>query len=177
MQRSAVPLLIVLCLGAACAGTFVPPEASDVPATTESALIQADTASIVVLPFDTLHPHVYGFERDHDELDPVELSFRDLCLLETVIDSVIQAQNSLLGTDSVRNKYRLLAREGYVLQVVPVRTVQGDTLVHVNALCGPDELPWRARLIQVQDGGSCYYQLWVDLTRRICLRFAVNGVA
>lgn len=68
--------------------------------------------------------------------------------------------------------------EKYGRQYVGARTPAGDIVVYLNCFCDPKRFTERDRdLVQVFDGGICYFQLKIDLARNKIFDFRTNGVA
>lgn len=67
----------------------------------------------------------------------------------------------------------------YYRQYVGFIDDKGNKVIFINAVCKAyvqkDDL--KKRWIFVFDGGSCFYQIKVDLTNKKCLDFSVNGEA
>lgn len=65
----------------------------------------------------------------------------------------------------------------YKFQFVGLLNPKGEKEVWVNALCRDFGQDWRTNVIMVNDGGSCYFNFYVNLTKQIFDRFDVNGSA
>jgi hypothetical protein len=66
----------------------------------------------------------------------------------------------------------------YVFQVVPAMTQLGDKVIWVNALCldGTEDIGnLRNEIVEVNDGGKCYFNIGFNLRRKTVTHFYVNG--
>jgi hypothetical protein len=54
--------------------------------------------------------------------------------------------------------------------------VKGEKWVFVNCLCNPMGSDWEKQLIVAKDGGSCYFQVLINLTKKEILGFTINGM-
>ena len=67
----------------------------------------------------------------------------------------------------------------YKVQYIPFITSNGRKKVFVNAFCDYnlnfDLLEWKKHLIQVYDGGSCFFHLIINLTDKKYEEFHTNG--
>jgi hypothetical protein len=66
----------------------------------------------------------------------------------------------------------------YGRQYMAVTSDKGQKMVYVNCVCDPTEFDYReTELIQVDDGGNCYFNFKVNLTTKRLFDFMENGVA
>lgn len=145
--------------------------------------VKADTSTIAVLPYDTSY---YWLFEEHEKCRNADLSPAELDQLEELVQRAVTDYMSkyahreeLAGDSAYWNQYRI-ARSGYVLQCIAVMNATGEKEVWVNALCDPDSPSkgsWQERILVVQDGGGCYYQMKVNLTKGTYADLSVNGVA
>ena len=63
----------------------------------------------------------------------------------------------------------------YKRQLVPFVNSRGEKEVYVNCCCDDTTSYWRKRLVDVLDGGSCYFQVRVNLTSQRYFDLSVNG--
>lgn len=68
---------------------------------------------------------------------------------------------------------------------------KGDSIIYLNAICyiGNDivfdknnkatqtRFDWQNHLFIVDDGGDCFWSIYINFSKRISFRFSVNGVA
>ncbi len=67
----------------------------------------------------------------------------------------------------------------YYRQYCVLRDQEGHRIAFLNAFCEVPaaHIPWDQVWIEVEDGGSCYFQVLFDLTTGRVLEFNVNGDA
>ena len=67
----------------------------------------------------------------------------------------------------------------YYRQYVGFVDSKGNKLIFINAVCKAygQKSDMKQNWIFVFDGGSCFYQIKVDLTNKKCIDFSVNGEA
>ncbi len=145
--------------------------------------VKADTSTIAFLPYDTSY---YWLFEEHAKCRNVDLSPAELDQLEELVQHAVadymskyEHPEELAGDSAYWNQYRI-ARSGYVLQCIAVINSKGEKEVWVNAMCHPERpsmANWRRSIYLVQDGGGCYYQLKVNLSKGTYSDLYVNGVA
>ena len=71
----------------------------------------------------------------------------------------------------------------YLRQYIPLINNQNDTIVWVNFFCEKgyskedfELLNWKQNVVYVMDGGSCYFNLKINLTKRIYYELEVNDI-
>ena len=93
------------------------------------------------------------------------------------IDSLEQNRDSKIVKQY--GKILKFKHSDYYRQYVGFIDAKGNKIIFINAVCKAygqkDDL--KKRWVFVLDGGSCYYQIKVDLTNKKCLDFSVNGEA
>ena len=66
----------------------------------------------------------------------------------------------------------------YGRQYMSVVSHKGERMVYVNCFCDPTEFNYRDKeLVQVEDGGNCFFNFKVNLTEKKIFDFMENGVA
>ena len=91
-----------------------------------------------------------------------------------LIDKAANDYNSKL-----KNANLLIKTDEYKYQLVPVISENGEILVWANAFCNEfgKNFDWRNQLVTVDDGGKCFFNLYVNLKKNSYERFSVNGEA
>ena len=64
---------------------------------------------------------------------------------------------------------------GYKFQYLPIVNSKNEKIVWINAFCG-EQKDWVKEIISVDDGGNCYWQVFINLTNKTGYQFTVNGV-
>ncbi|WP_165389008.1 hypothetical protein [Aquimarina brevivitae] len=77
----------------------------------------------------------------------------------------------------------------YYKQYIPYLTKEGENVIEINAFCEILELPpaprststqwttmdWKKEYVMVDDGGNCYWQITVSITKKTYKNLQVNG--
>ena len=101
--------------------------------------------------------------------EPVYLSSDELSKSETILKQAINEQKVFAKTDF--SKYRI--------QLVPSINAKGEKEIWINFFCYNDRRhEWRTKIFPrelVDDGGSCFFDLKVNLTLNNYSAFGMNG--
>ena len=103
------------------------------------------------------------------------LTQKEMEKIEAMLTACIDNYNNKLSSDHKQYFAIDLAKRKYYRQYVAVTNKKGDKEVWINCLCETHGLAWRTSVIQVDDGGNCYFHLKINLTREECYDLAVNG--
>lgn len=82
--------------------------------------------------------------------------------------------------DSLHYDYesKIIEFRNYHRQCEAFYNDKGEKIVVLNCLCDIKNLPdWRKAKIEVKDGGSCFFQIAVNLDLKIVYGFMINGQA
>ena len=66
--------------------------------------------------------------------------------------------------------------KNYKVQLVAIINEKGEKEVWINCFCG-SMVDWRKDIVYVDDGGSCFFNLKINLSTGRAYDLAVNGVA
>jgi transcriptional regulator of heat shock response len=141
-----------------------------------------DTLVVAILPFDTTHYWVFKDSK------PTELTNDDLQKIETILNKCINDYNpdqekQFKEINEKHPEYKLDKKNFtidlslYKRQYVAVLNSKGEKEVWVNCFCGEWSSNDRNRILHVEDGGNCYFNLKINLTRGEFYELIVNGVA
>ncbi|HEV7783473.1 MAG TPA: hypothetical protein VGO58_19500 [Chitinophagaceae bacterium] len=129
----------------------------------------SDTSRYTVIPFN---------ERDKwlfNNAKPAELLPKEIGDVESLLADAMLEHNKM-----VKGVMVLKPLEKYKLQLVPVTNEKGEKIVYVNCFCGGNANSyfknWRTELVMVDDGGSCFFNVKINLTTRKSYDLMVNGV-
>lgn len=124
-----------------------------------------DTASYVVLPATRLA----------NGARPASLSAAELELVDDLLRKAVDAFDKRLRAGA-RSAWIDLDKRAYKRQYVATINARGEKEVWVNCFC---EAPatWRTQEVWVMDGGSCYFQVTLNLKGQSWAGFGINGVA
>lgn len=88
--------------------------------------------------------------------------------------------NKILGKCFTDNRAKLKANnEGYVKQIIPVINSKNEIELWVNCICknGHFQNEYEYQILEVSDGGNCFFRLRINLTKQRYSDFSINGVA
>lgn len=115
----------------------------------------------------------------------LNLSKKEIDTLEHLIKRCISDYNSELKRrferegQNMDNLHLYLIEDfsNYKRQYVPSINEDGEKEVWVNSFCSADGWDWRNKILGVDDGGNCYFDLTVNLSTGDCYDIQVNGYA
>lgn len=130
-----------------------------------------DTAVYAILPYDK---SMAGMNWRYKDVRPGVLTPAGVDSLESIIESACKAHNEK-KTDTF---YQVMPLNKYHRQYVPVVAANGERVVWVNFFCGEvTGSAWRKSIGVVDDGGNCYFQLFIEVNRREVYDLYTNGYA
>lgn len=111
--------------------------------------------------------------------------YDDYRLAESILLSAIKRKRNkewnILSEESLSDYYR---------QYLFYKDESGDSIVFINAFCEiPNtyenygnkyiEVPydWKHNIVSIMDGGDCYWQIWINISKKTYRDFWVNGHA
>jgi len=106
---------------------------------------------------------------------PATLTSQELEQIDGTLAVSVADYNKTVEQDSKSLKIDFVRRL-YKKQLVPVTNSQGEKEVWVNCFCDDFSIPWRNELLFVDDGGSCYFNLKINLKTLKYYDFRVNGL-
>jgi hypothetical protein len=96
-----------------------------------------------------------------------------------ISDTIDVLKKAVIENNSKAKKERSVASaDNYNLQFVSVVNDQKQKIIWINALCRNSNSyddKWKKSIIRVKDGGSCYFNLYINLTEKSYENFIVNG--
>ena len=115
-----------------------------------------------------------------------ELNSQELAVIEQVLEELIEEVNSMqsLPYDSLINtkpEYYIESGKELTLddkyrQYVPVLNKVGEKEVWVNLFCEADE-GWKSGSVHVDDGGSCFFNVIINVDQKSHRNLMINGDA
>jgi hypothetical protein len=130
------------------------------------------TADFAIIPLDSV-----GFGLFDSLHMPTELSVKELSTLDSLLKVFIDDSEGVLSKDKVGHPKIDLSKHNYKKQYVPAITSNGQKKVWVNFLCSTSLFDWRHKIILVDDGGDCYFNVLINLSDKSYSYFIVNGKA
>jgi hypothetical protein len=139
----------------------------------------ADTSVFAILSFNTAgRKDSLKTNLSAEELSKIQ-NILQQCIREYNIDQEKYFEEEKKKTPKYRS-YRnafLIDLLKYKRQYVPAINDKGEKVVWVNCFCSRWGENWKERLIMVEDGGNCYFNLSINLTTGKYSKLKVNGVA
>jgi hypothetical protein len=105
----------------------------------------------------------------------VTLNAKDFVLIEDILQRCIDAHNSKIDSTS----HEFLKLKDYRRQYIAYSD-NHQKMVWVNCFCNEDAkiFPyWKKKTVFVYDGGGCFFNLLINLSKQECEDFWVNGLA
>lgn len=131
-----------------------------------------DTNKIALLPIDTSDHWLFK------DAKPLQLTNQDLKSIDQLFKTCLQVHNIKQDTTKEFNEFIDLKK--YKIQYVPFIDSTGDKKVYVNCFCSYywnyDSNGWNKYLIEVKDGGNCYFHVTINLTTNNYEDFYINGL-
>ena len=108
----------------------------------------------------------------------------EIDLSEKLILKIIDEKKAAFDVKQVYNNI-----DNYFYQLIPYLDQNNRKIIYVNSLCrafvvnplpNPNgkrkkEIGWKNNLIDVNDGGSCFWQVQIDIEKQEYFDFSVNG--
>ncbi len=102
---------------------------------------------------------------------PAVLTDEDLAAINEIFPKAINDYN-----EKITGKYgKLTDLSKYKRQLVPYLNAKGEKEVWVNCFCSDFGQDWRKEIIQVDDGGRCFFNLRINLMTKKGFDLRVNG--
>jgi hypothetical protein len=134
--------------------------------------LQIDTNKIAIIPFDAKNSWEVDRYGDaclmtQEDIDEVEKIF---------LQSIHEYDSSLTGINIKYFAVDLKDIDYYRRQYVCYKNKKGEKIVYVNCFCAAPEW-WRTNLVEVDDGGKCYFSVKINLTTKKWFEFIPGGYA
>ncbi|WP_310554382.1 hypothetical protein [Flavobacterium sp.] len=125
-------------------------------------IIALDT-TIALMPFEKDN---YGVLKNNKS---TKLNYKELQMVTELLSKCIKQRNSEF---TLKNNIEL---KKYYKQYVATINSKGEKEVWVNCFCYLWDTEWRKNLIRVADGGKCYFNVKINLSRQIYYELIING--
>ena len=128
-----------------------------------------DTSIYTILKFDKVENYYFDKNVKSATISPGEVG-----RVGDLIDKAVTNYNK----NASEYEEKITGASKYFKQLIVVVNSKGEKIVWVNCFCSPGEKSyWKRDVVLVADGGSCYFNLKINLTTGIVYNFMVNGVA
>lgn len=102
---------------------------------------------------------------------PLTIDDQEFISIQELIAKSVKEYNS-----SKNENEKIQNLSEYKFQYLPVTDEKNQKIVYVNAFCNAFEINWRKDIVEVDDGGKCFFNLKINLTNSAVYDFYVNGV-
>ena len=119
-----------------------------------------DTSKIAILPTEKY----WGFK----DLEAAKLSNDEILFAEKLLSKSVKEYNK-------GKKYNQIDLKEYYRQYFAAKNLKGEKLVYINCFCGNAAINWKEEIEDVDDGGKCFFQLRINLTKKSAEELDVNG--
>lgn len=126
-----------------------------------------DDSRYVFLEFDSTHYWLFT------AATPSQLNRFEQSRLDSLLKATVSQHNAQMDNPD----FRIGNLATYYFQLIPVLNAQGQKEVWVNGFCRAPSENWKREVIVVQDGGNCYFNVKLNLSKRLAYDLTVNGYA
>ncbi|MDT0651900.1 hypothetical protein [Autumnicola edwardsiae] len=121
--------------------------------------------------------------------EPTDLRLEEIRNVEEILERAVKENNGLQkealkeqNAENPENKWTEtgfeLEKKNYYRQYVPIINEKGEKVVWVNLSCRKLPENWQTELLPpVADGGNCYFNVKINLTRNTYLDLRINSYA
>jgi hypothetical protein len=130
--------------------------------------LQLDTSKTSIIPLSKTGSYPFGESYRRAVLTKLDVKIIDSLVEQCVADynSSLKPEFKHFGIDLNRGNYRK--------QLVAATNTKGEKEVWINCFCRADDIRWKTEIMYVDDGGSCYFKLRVNLTKGTYYDLGVN---
>ena len=143
-----------------------------------------DSLNINVLKYDSSYKYIFPEAMEIADLTREEITECELLLKAYIANYNVQAKKRFeeISKNHPGLKFSLdnftIELKNYGRQYVAAINNDGEKVVYVNCFCHPSEFDYRDKeLVQVEDGGNCFFNFKVDIKRKRIFDFRENGAA
>jgi hypothetical protein len=132
-------------------------------------LVEFDRTRIAIIPYDSVDE--YDTPLDKDIFSGEFLRKSDLSLIDSLLIVAVNSYNASFINEPPRID---LTKRNYRLQLVCVLNPDDQREVWVNCFC-VEESYWERSIVNVNDGGTCFFNFRINLDKKQYSHFVVNG--
>ena len=144
--------------------------------------VPASDSRTAIITYDTAQHWIFRNDT------PATLSTKEINDIEDILKLFVAEYNAAqekyiaetqlkLPDHKLANEDFMIELKNYSRQYVPVINAKGEKEIWVNCFCIISGTDWRERVVIVDDGGKCFFNLKVNLTTRTYYDESVNGEA
>jgi hypothetical protein len=136
---------------------------------TASQVVKVDTSLFAIIPFEQINDWL--FDKNYHS---TSLTQSDILEIENLFNECIDKYNNKLSKDEMTSSS---LNKIYKRQYVAALNKKGEKEVWINCFCETTEGDnWKKSIVMVMDGGSCYFNLKINLAKKKYYDLIVNGV-
>jgi hypothetical protein len=129
-----------------------------------------DTTTTAIIPFNP--EYKYPFDSSFKQAMLTQKELKDV---DSLVIACVAWYNNELDNDHKKWQINLKKRH-YRKQLIVVKNKNGEKEVWVNCFCsGRDK--WKHEMVDVMDGGNCYFNFKINLAIKQFYDLMVNGFA
>ena len=162
-------------------GLLMPQQAPQTQARPRTDTTTIDTSRYAILTFNKTRD-AFLFDAKYK---PAELSAAEVEKIEKVVKIMVAEYNKKVLEQKTKNAADSTSAGGtieepakYYKQMIAITNNKNEKEVWVNCFCTPREKKyWRKGVIVILDGGTCFFNLKINLSTNTVMEFNVNGVS
>jgi hypothetical protein len=132
--------------------------------------VAIDTNEVAIISFG---PDVkWIFDSTHKA---ATLSNDEVLLVDRLLKKCVAEYNKSIPEKSKLSFGIDFSKYQYKRQYVAVMNDKGEKIVWVNGLCHTWDDRWKKEVVEVMDGGNCYFGVKINLSKRKCLGVGIHG--
>jgi len=123
-----------------------------------------DRSHLVVLP-DAFVAQIFP------QSTPATLNWKEQKRLDALLQETVHLRNATMKSPSTLLEHV----DAYYFQLSVAINEQGQKEVYINAFCQKPVQDWTRYLLSVEDRGSCYFSVKINLTTGTAYNLIING--
>ena len=131
--------------------------------------IEYDTSTTAIIEWDSK----LNYPFNAIDYERATLTQNDIVKIDTALVTAVATWNRDLSKEFQID----LSGRNYMRQLVAVKNDKGQKEVWVNYFCSHVNVPWKKQLLNVEDGGSCFFEFKLNLSTGVVYDFRANGHA
>jgi len=150
---------------------------------TQTNVFQLEPSEYVILPFDQNQNDLFQESTPHDIKESELNDIERILLVATsehnkIQEKIIEKHNSENPNNKIIETGQELNLAGFKRQYIAVMNKQGEKEIWINFFCDTMDMDsWKSDIFIVFDGGNCYYNLKINLTKNTYYDISINGEA
>ncbi len=143
-----------------------------------------DSLDLTIIKYDSSYYYIFPTSYKSTELTNREILECENLLIAFIIDYNRNAINKFYKMEKRHPEIKLrledftIELKDYGRQYMGVVSNDGEKIILVNCFCNPQEHSFRNKsLVDVEDGGNCYFQFKVNLKDKRIFDFIENSVS